>query len=381
MMYPSFSRCLIGAAMATTMLVIPACDPKKESENPEIRDLAQKAAELDKLNQTAQVSEAEQNRKLKAAGVNDVKPNPETLQLSPAQKEALEARIKAEKNSSYQALLQEVLDKDAELKEIHEKMDRLKAVLPRPDVAKDNDSHYGMAMRYLRKRGVREEQARVLISHVLVMDKLAPGFLVYHFYSNGVYGTWVAQGKATMTPTELQTEERVKIEGERDDAQAQATKANEELIDLNAQKEKITADVAALQAEKATMVTELAGLATTGETQRAKLNSLHYVVGGRKDLEAKGIIVVPVFAKDRAGTNWADEVFTGALDLRSQDTLTITAQQLGLKAIGRVSVVPGSLLKDKHYAVTISQDKSSATIKILNKERFRNEKVAFAVSD
>ena len=380
MLLPRLNRYLLGAFTAATLLVAPACN-KKQAENPEIRDLSQKAAELDSLSQKANVTAADQTRKLKEAGVNDVKPNPETLQLTEPQKVALEARIKAEKNSSYQALLQEVLDKDKDLVEINDKMAKLKAVLPRPDLARENDSHYGMAMRFLKKKGVQEEQARKLVSRVLIMDKLAPGFQVYHFYANGVYGSWVSQGKATVTPTELQAEEKAKIEGERDTAVAQSSKLQEELSDLNAQKEKIIADLAGLQTEKTAMITELEGMSATNEAQKAKLNSLHYVVGERKSLEAKGIIVVPVFAKDRAGANWADGVFTKAIDLRAQDTLQLTAAELGLGKLGKVSVVPGSLVKDKHYTVTFTEDKATATIKLLNKERFRNEKVVFAVTD
>lgn len=380
MLFSRFHRHLLGAFTVAALMLAPGCN-KKDSENPEIRDLSQKAAELDKLSQKANVSGADQNRKLKEAGVNDVKPNAETLQLTEDQKVALEARIKAEKNSSYQALLQEVLDKDKEIKDINEKMAKLKAVLPKPDMARENDSHYGMAMKYLKKHGVKEEQAKKLISRVLIMDKLAPGFEVYHFYNNGVYGSWVAQGKATITPTELQAEEKAKIEGERDTAVAQSTKLTEELADLNAQKEKITAEVAGLQAEKTNMIKELEGMAATNEAQKSKLNSLHYVVAERKSLETKGIIVVPVFAKDRAGANWADGVFTKALDLRKEDSITITAAEVGLAKLGKVSVVPGSLEKDKHYSVTFSADKLTATVKLLNKDRFKNEKVVFAVTD
>ena len=379
MTFRNFTRYFMGALTIAVLLTAPAC--KKTSENKEIRDLSQKAMELDKLTQSANVTGEEQTRKLKEAGVNDVKPNAETLQLTEDQKKALEERIKAEKNSSYQALLQEVLDKDKEIKGLNDKIAKLKAVLPRPDVAKANDSHYGLALKFLKRKGVSEEKAKKLISRVLIMDKLAPGFEVYHFYNNGVYGSWVSQGRATITPTELQAEEKAKIEGERDTAVAQGEKLHEELADLTAQKEKITAEVAALQTEKTSMIKELEGLAATNEAQKAKLNSLHYVVADRKSLVSKGIIIVPVFSKDRAGSNWSDSAFTKSMDLRTEDTILITAAEVGLTKIAKVSVVPGSLEKDKHYSLTLSEDKSTATVKLLSKDRFKNEKVVFAVTD
>jgi hypothetical protein len=379
MTFPRFTRHFLGALAVTMLVLSPAC--KKSGQDKEITNLQEKAAELDKLSQQANVAGSDQNRKLKEAGVNDVRPNTETMQLTEEQKKALEERIKNEKNSSYQALLQEVLDKDKEIKELNGKISKLRAVLPKPDIARANDSHYGMAMRFLKRKGVPEEKAKKLISRVLIMDKLAPGFEVYHFYNNGVYGTWVSQGKAAISPTALQAEEKAKIEGERDTAVAQGEKLQEELADLNAQKEKVAAELAALQTEKANMIKELEGMAATNEAQKAKLNSLHYVVGERKGLEKRGIIVVPIFARDRAGSNWNDGVFNRSLDLRSHDTITLTAAEAGVAHIGKISVVPGSLEKDKHYTVVISPDKTTATIKLLAKDRFKNEKVVFAVAD
>jgi hypothetical protein len=104
-------------------------------------------------------------------------------------------------------------------------------------------------------------------------------------------------------------------------------------------------------------------------------------VGSRKALEQQGVIVVPVFAKDRAGANWSDSVFTHSMDLRAQDSITLTAADAGLQKISKVFVIPGSLERDKHYSLAIAEDRASATVKILAKDRFRNEKVVFALSD
>ena len=303
------------------------------------------------------------------------------MQLTDAQKNYLESRIKAEKNSSYQALLQDVLDRDKEIKDLNGKITRLRQVLPRPDMAKENDSHYGLAMRFLRKKGVPEEKAKELISRVLIMEKMEPGFEVYHFYNNGVYGSWVAQGKASISPTELQAEQKAKIEGERDAANEKSAKLQEEVDGLAAEKAKLDSDIDALRVEKTGLMKDIENLSAANEDQKARLNSLHYVVGNRKTLVQDGVIVVPVFAKDRAGANWSDGVFTEAVDLRAADTVTLTAAQAGLQKIAKVNVIPGSLVRDKHYTLSISEDHASATVKILNKDRFRNEKVAFAVSD
>ncbi len=380
MRFPRLYQALFGLLTVFTLTMAPGCK-RATGEEKEIKELSQKAAELDKLSQQANTTGATQTQNLQKAGVTDIKPNAETLQLTEEQKKALEERIKAEKNSSYQSLLQEVLDKDKEIRELNEKVSKLRAALPKPDVAKPNESHYGMALRFLKKKGVSDEEAKRLISRVLIMDKLAPGFEVYHFYANGVYGSWVSQGKARITPTELQAEEKAKIEGERDTAVAQGEKLQEEVNDLVTQKKQIEEEITGLRTEKTKLIDEMNALSATNEKQKSKLNSLHYLVGERKGLEKKGVIVIPVFAKDRSGAKWSDDLFDHDLDLRSTDEVKITAQEAGVKAIGKVNVVPGSLVKDEHYKLTISEDKQSATIKILTKDRFRNEKVVFAVSE
>jgi len=372
-------RRTVSALALTVLAFTVACN--RSAEEKEFQALSKKAAELDSLSQKAGAQGADQKKKLQEAGVNDVKPNPDTMQLSEDQKKALEERIKTEKNSSYQALLQEVLDKDKEIKDLNEKISNLKKILPRPDVAKAGDNHYSMAIRFLKKKGLSEQNARKLVSRVNIMEKMAPGFEVYHFYSNGVYGTWVSQGKATISPSEMIRRDREKVEGERDTAVAQNEKLQEEVDDLATRKKALEEDISGLRTEKERMVKEMETLNSNNEEMKTKLNSLHYVVGNRKKLEQAGVIIVPVFSKDRAGTNWSDSVFDHSLDLRSQDSITISAASYGLKSISKVNVVPGSLEKDKHYTLTLSPDKQSATVKILAKERFKNEKVVFAVTD
>ena len=129
------------------------------------------------------------------------------------------------------------------------------------------------------------------------------------------------------------------------------------------------------------MTEELKSLTAANATQQALLNSVHYRVGARKQLEKDGVIVVPVFARDRAGSNWVDGVFTNSADLRSEDSVTLTAAEAGLNKIAKIDVVPGSLEKDKHYSVEFNPDRTIATVRFIEKDRFRNEKVVFALAD
>ncbi len=372
------TRHLFGIIAVALLILAPAC--KRGSEEPkEMRDVAEKVGELDKLSQKANTAGAEQSQKLKAAGVNDIHPDTQTMQLTDEQKQKLEVRVKAEKDSSYRALLQEVIDKDKEITGLNEQIAKLKAVLPKPDTAHSGDNHYSMALKYLRKKGISEEKAKNLINKVNIMEKLAPGFEVYHFYSNGVYGTWVNQGRAKVSPNDLIREEREKVEGERDTAVAENEKLQEDVNDLMNEKNRLSGEIDGLRTERTKLISNIDELTAISEDQKSKLNSLHYVVGNRNTLKKDGVIVIPVFAKDRAGSNWSDKVFDKSIDLRTNDALSFTAADAGLTRISKVNVVPGSLEKDKHYSLTIAPDKQSVSVKLLVKDRFVNEKVVFAV--
>jgi hypothetical protein len=372
------TRHLFGIITVAFLILAPAC--KRGSEEPkEMRDVAEKVGELDKLSQQANTVGTQQSEKLKAAGVNDIRPDTQTMQLTEEQKAKLEERVKTEKDSSYRALLQEVIDKDKEITGLNEQMAKLKAILPKPDTAHSGDNHYSMALQYLRKKGISEEKAKNLINRVNIMEKLAPGFEVYHFYSSGVYGTWVNQGRSKVSPSDLVRQEREKVEGERDTAVAENEKLLEDVNDLMTEKNRLSGEIDGLRTERTTLITTMNELTAISEAQKAKLNSLHYVVGNRNTLKKDGVIVIPVFSKDRAGSNWADKVFDKSIDLRTNDALSFTATDAGLKQITKVNVVPGSLEKDKHYSLTIAPDKQSASVKLLVKDRFVNEKVVFAV--
>src|SRR5512133_523917 len=120
----------LGLALAVLPLAITSgCDKKAQSESTESsKDFASKVAE-------AQQAEGQ------------------------AQGAALETRVKAEKNNSTAALLQEILDRDKQIGELNTKVARLQAQLPKPQIATEQDNHFAMALRSLKGKGLSEEKA------------------------------------------------------------------------------------------------------------------------------------------------------------------------------------------------------------------------------
>ncbi|MBK8726282.1 MAG: hypothetical protein IPL96_09525 [Holophagaceae bacterium] len=376
----NLSRWALPALLAPALLIATLGCDKKPKEDQQVQTLAAKATEAQAIQQQIQTAAQTQAKAADAAKLPDAKPNPETMQLSPEQKSLLEKRLKEEKGTGTGDLLQVILDKDAEIAVLNKKLAGVRALLPRPELVKEGDNHYALAMRFLKKRGLDEEQAKELVAKSNILEELKPGWEVYHFFVNGKYGTSVSQGKADISPTDATKQAKQKLEGERDDAKKMAEELQQKVDGLIVTKTKIEADIDALRTEKTGLMEQVNGLSTLSTQQRAKLNAMHYLVGDRKKLEAEGVIVVPIFAKDRMGPNAKSARFDKDLALDGDAVITIKAAEMGFSKIGKVNVIPGSLVKDEHYSLTYSEDRSTATVKILDLERVRNDRVAFAIS-
>jgi len=363
----------IAILLPALPLVFLAC----KREDPRIRALTVQAAQADEAARQLREAWSQQFRRFGLAGLRQ--PAPEPMLLTAEQKRALEARIHVEKDSSRRALLQEILDQDGVIQAMDARLAGLKAALPAPEIARPHDSHYGLALRFLLGRGQTLEQARKTLSHVSLTERLAPGFEVYHFYIHGEYGTWVSQGRAAISPRDLDKEEPPPDTSGRDAALARGRRLQRELGLLEGQKKLIEGDIHAIQSEREQFLAGQAQLQSENAQQLAQLNALHYLVGVRDALEAEGIIEIPLFGKDHSGPQWRDGLFTRHLDLRGGNTLLIRAQDLGLAGISKVIVVPGSHLPDEHYRVSLSADRQTATVELLALPRFKNDKVVFAV--
>lgn len=377
-------KMLRSIALGTALVALPlaltfGCDKKSQSESTESNDLVKKVAEAQQAESQTQAATQAQTEAMAKAGLQ---PNPKVIQLTPDQRTLLETRVKNEKDNSTAALLQEVLDRDKQIGELTSKMARLRSDLPKPQTATEKDNHFAMAVRYLKGRGIPEEKAKEIAARANIMEELQPGWQVYHQYVGGTYVTAVTQGKAMVGPTEYLHNQRAALERDRDDNMAKAEDLSGQVVGLVAERTKVQEEVDSLRNEKTSLMSQVGELNTLSQSQKAKLNSLHYLVGQRKQLVDEGVIVVPIFAKDRMGPKAVASRFVKDLPLDEQNPeVQIQASDVGLTKISKVNVVPGSLQKDKDYTVTFAEDRKVATIRILDPERLRNDRVVFAVTD
>lgn len=362
-------------ALALGLASFPGC----KREDPEIVALTKKATHVDEASRQLRQAWRAQYRRLNLLGVKALRPEPVQVLLTTEQKKNLEARLKVERDISRQALIREALEKDVEIRALTETLEHLKNELPDPEIVSRNESHYGLALRFLRRQGRSDSEAKALLSRATLHDRIAPGFEIYHFFRNGVYSAWVAQGSADFSPQDLARPDWEMLEARRDERLDENARLKRELQRLKGQKLDTEQEIDALKTEHRHLADGAAGLQEDNATQLARLNSLHYLVGVRDALRDSGIIETPLFDKERSGRSWRDRLFTQSLDLRHGHTLQFRAQAFGLKRIGKVVVVPGSYIKDEHYRVTLSPDGQWASVELLSLERFRNDKVVFAL--
>ena len=369
----------LGATLCAIPLLLSLGCEKKSPAEAEAKSLVQKVVEAEKAEGQAQSAAKTQTETMAKVGIQ---PNDTGIQLTEGQRKLLELRVKEEKDNGVATLLQEILDRDKQIADLNAKVAKLRSELPKPQVATEKDNHFAMAVRFLKSKGLTEEKAKALAARANLMEELQPGWNIYHQYVEGTYLTTVTQGKATVSPTEYVRGQRAALERDKEETMQIAHGLADEVQSLVAQRAKVQEEVDALRSEKTTLMSQVTELSTLTQTQKAKLNSMHYLVGHRKQLEADGIIVVPVFAKDRMGPKAVAAKFDKdlALDAATPE-LVIKAADLGLKTLSKVSVIPGSLEKDRHYSITVAPDKSSATVRILDPERLRNDRVVFAVAD
>ena len=234
-------------------------------------------------------------------------------------------------------------------------------------------------MAYLTKdKGLDQNTAKRLVQQVNLMDELVPGFKVWNFYNDGVYGTFVTQGERQGQPLRRHPARQADAREREEHGHRPARPARRgESLPQQAggrsddRREQLTQEVSILQVERQ----DLNEKVTTSRTQRddlqARKNSVFYRIGTKKNLVQEGAIRTLWFSKPKV-VKYGEDQFPQHLDLRSGDTITVSAKMEGLDKIRRMSVAPGSLFKaNEDYVVTISPDGQEASLRLLAKDKFR----------
>ncbi|MBR9974683.1 MAG: hypothetical protein KFF77_03810 [Bacteroidetes bacterium] len=114
----------------------------------------------------------------------------------------LKARIDEESDASCRGLLEQLLVIQEEIDESHARLHELTDRLPAPHRVRSGENHYTLCMDYLsQQQGLPQAQADSLVARVALNSDILEGFHVWFYFHDGVFGTFVTQGDAHVSPT------------------------------------------------------------------------------------------------------------------------------------------------------------------------------------
>jgi hypothetical protein len=292
--------------------------------------------------------------------------------LSPDEQELLERRIGMEKDVSVKALLQDILKKRNEIHHLKARISEIEKLLPLPHIVEKGQNHYQIALNFLvNEKGVEEERAKKMVSRSALMDELAAGFRVWNFYTGDEFGTSVTQGTAKISPNMIKYLAKKKLLDARELAITERDKLAGDIKQLETSKEEMVAKVTQLTDEKDNLTETVSHL-------DRHVNSLFFILESQDNLKKLGILKSG-FLRNARLDSLSPEYYRQSLDLRNREQLVISAKDLGMERLKGLTLYPKFYKKGTDYHVDITGDKKYLVLTLLDKDKFKNERVVFAV--
>jgi hypothetical protein len=290
--------------------------------------------------------------------------------LTDEQRQMLVERIQQERSGT-RTLLQDIIDKDKQIKDLRNRMGEMNARLPDHGTAKDGDRHDRIAMNYLLSKGVSAQKAFEIVSQLNLADVLVPGFTVWTFYTNGQFGTWVTRGSATITPQEHQRRLTKLLEDERDQAQKAVAVLRTQVDTLNKSQEKFQADAKSASDEAAALMAMLAKAEEERKAVRAAENTVRYSLGSKNQLQRMKVV------DGRLKLVSLDQADMFSINTAEKTTIAVDAANYGMKKIKKITLVPEVFVPGTDYQ--LQQDGAFATIRLINLEKFKRNQFVIVV--
>jgi hypothetical protein len=356
---------------------------KKDGDegSPKLRQMQQLASNIRSLETEVKDKQDEMFNLMKDYKDKTGKPflgvNP--LNLNEQEQKLLEQKIREEKDVSIKSLLEEINEKNNEIKDIQNKIKELEALLPKPHIVTEGDIHYEIAMNFLvNEKKVEKERAMKLIERVAMIDTLVPGFKIWNFYSGNEFGTSVTQGTAPISPNTLIRRARKKLVDARDEAISEKNKLAEDIQALEEKRTQIIKQLDILNNEKQNLITKVTELNDENSKMQTTVNSLFYLLDLERNLKKKGILKKK-FLKSAKIKKTSPEYFTMSIDLRSENAIPIAASTIGVSRIKSITIYPKFYKKEIDYKVMIDPDKQNATVTFLNPDKFKSERLIISI--
>ncbi len=316
--------------------------------------------------------------KYKEQGGQDI-PTYDSMNLSDNERKLLEQRISEEKDNSIKSLLNGILNKNKEISELNKKIAEIELLLPKPHIVQRGENHYDISIAYLiKEKGIEKKDAKKLAERAGMFENLVPGFRVWNFYSDGVYGTFVTQGSAVISPNQVNRNAKKVLVDAKDKAISERDILAEELKSLEQKKLEIIEQLTLLNTEKQSLIDNIGLLSKKNEEYKTKINSLYFRLDTKAKLKEKGIIKGGFLRKLKM-KDYSPEDFNNSIDLRTIKIISVSPDSFDLDKIKNLIVYPRFLKRDKDYKVVISKDKKNAELIILNIKKMKNERIVISI--
>ncbi|MGB5075338.1 MAG: hypothetical protein WBQ23_14475 [Bacteroidota bacterium] len=194
----------LATAFFISVVVLTACGGKQMSIE-EFQSMAQEA----ELQSTSIAAQQEKIRSL-LQSYNQTVPAERRLQLvlepehtlGENELEKLDAQIESETDPSCLSLLENIVEIHEEIASKCERLHEITSELPAPHRVRPGENHYTLCINYLSTEHHLEPQtADSLVARVGLTSDIIEGFDVWFLYQDGVFGTFVTQGDAHISPT------------------------------------------------------------------------------------------------------------------------------------------------------------------------------------
>jgi hypothetical protein len=292
--------------------------------------------------------------------------------LSQEERELLEQEIGNEKDVSARSLLKKILKKKDEIRELKEEIAKIESLLPAPHIAKKGESHYQIALTFLvDEKGVKEERAMKMLSKTALFEEMAEGFKIWNFFNGEEYGTSVTQGDAKVSPNVFMRRAKKLLMDARDKAVSERDQLAENIKSIEEEQNEVITQLGQVTSENKSLQTKVSDL-------DRKVNSVFYRLDSQKNLKKKGILKSSFLTSTKL-KDVSPRHFDQSLDLTVDDRLVISSADLGIEKIKDVVLFPRFYKKGTSYKVLITPNKKHALLTLMDKTKFKSERVVIAV--
>lgn len=293
--------------------------------------------------------------------------------------EGVEAAAEGEQTTDQakiEELQRELNSKNDIIKQLQRENADLQSKVPFSLEVQEGDNHYEIAHNYLTEtKGLSEDEAKKVLKNSYLYDSLLSGFQVGNISDGGQYSGFLSQGNAVASPGKMKRVEDTKKTAEKVVLRNNVTMAEIEGMRQDAEfKDKMMMakkEMEALHKKNAVLEENLERYRVATAELDSRLNSVYYFAGTKDSLKASG-------KTDLGAVSYRD--FQNRVDLREENTIELSAGDFNVTVIKKVEIEPKSLVANRDYRITIASDGQSATVQLLNADKFRLARIIIIVS-